>query len=260
MLALTLLAGCVGDVKSSSQKGIALMAYNVLYNSTETEKSLELIKAYDPDVLCLREMTPKFAKAFVTKLGKNYPSRSFHSRKGTWGVGIASKYPIHTAQHFPVKPHRIPGLQAIVTIDDSRLMVACLHLFPPVGKHRKSDGFFETLKKNEQLRLNQARYLIAKYAKWKGPLILMGDMNEGADGDAVQLFVKEKIVRSCDKAPIEDCGATYPGATGILPAVFEIDHILGRNVEFKTAGVFKKGGSDHYPVYSEIALINRGRS
>lgn len=244
----------LSDAKAGKKEYISLMAYNVLYNSSEIKKSIDLIKKYDPDILCLREMTPKFVDAFKKSVGKRYPYRAFYSRKGTWGVGIASKYVIIKPQHFPLKPHRIPGLQSIVQVERNQLMVVCLHLFPPVGKHKKSDGFFETLKKNEQLRQNQARYLVNKYSAWKGPLVLMGDMNEGPNGKAIRLFEQEMIERSCSKAPIKKCGSTYPGATSWLPAVFEIDHILGRKVQFQLAKVIKDGGSDHYPVYSQIVF------
>ena len=68
------------------------------------------------------------------------------------------------------------------------------------------------------------------------------------------IFEQEKIERSCAKALIKKCGSTFPGATSWLPAVFEIDHILGRKIQFQLAKVIREGGSDHYPVYSTIFL------
>ncbi len=257
---IVLIAGCSGskscsdESKAASENKITLMAYNVLYNSEEIDESIALIENCAPDILCIREMTPKFVKKFKKKFGKKYPNLSFHPRKGTWGVGIASKFPIKRSHHFPIKPHRIPGLQAVIKINEKDVMVSCLHLFPPVGKHLKSDGFFVTLEKNKQLRINQAKYLISKYSGWKGPLIVLGDMNEGPGDGAINIFREANLKRSCDNALTEDCGATFPGATSIFPAVFEIDHILGRKITFKTARVLKCGGSDHYPVLSEITI------
>jgi endonuclease/exonuclease/phosphatase (EEP) superfamily protein YafD len=39
-----------------------------------------------------------------------------------------------------------------------------------------------------------------------------------------------------------------------LPAVFQIDHILGRGVCFWRGAVLRAGGSDHYPVTAELQL------
>jgi endonuclease/exonuclease/phosphatase family metal-dependent hydrolase len=85
----------------------------------------------------------------------------------------------------------------------------------------------------------------------------MGDMNEGPNGEAIELFKQKGIERSCDKALIKNCGSTFPGATSWIPAVFEIDHILGRNIQFQLAKVIKGGGSDHYPVYAKIVVKSK---
>jgi endonuclease/exonuclease/phosphatase (EEP) superfamily protein YafD len=144
-------------------------------------------------------------------------------------------------------------MEVRVSTNAGNVLVACLHLFPPVGKHRKSDGFFETMEKNAELRRKQAEYIVARYAAVTGPVLIVGDMNEAPDGKAVQTFEKAGFLRSC-RSPSQQCGATFPGATCVWPAVFEIDHILGRGVEFGAARVIREGGSDHFPVYATFAV------
>lgn len=230
------------------------MAYNVLYDSAEIEKSLDAIERADADVLCLRELSTKFTRAFEKRLAKKYPHRSMRPQKsGTWGVGIASRFKLSHAVVFEEQPHRLPAMEARVATSQGSVLVACLHLFPPVGKHRKSDGFFETMEKNADLRRKQSEHMVARYAAVKGPILIVGDLNEAPDGQAVRNFEKAGFRRSC-RIPNQECGPTFPGATSVLPAVFEIDHILGRGVEFRAARVIREGGSDHYPVYATFSL------
>lgn len=240
------------DQAAASQ--VSIMSYNVLYDSTEIEKSLDAIEEADADIVCLRELSSTFARAFEKRLGQKYPYRSLAPKKsGTWGVGIASRFKVSKSIVFEEKPHRLPAMQARVSTSAGPVLVACLHLFPPVGKHRKSDGFFETMEKNADLRRKQAEYIVGRYAEERDPLLVVGDMNETPDGKAVQTFEKAGIRRAC-RSPQQQCGATFPGATYVWPAVFEIDHILGRGVEFRAARVIGKGGSDHFPVFAAFTV------
>jgi endonuclease/exonuclease/phosphatase (EEP) superfamily protein YafD len=257
-IGFAILASSVGGASSQlegvrSPPTLSFLAFNVLYNSTEIEKSIDVIEVAHPDLVCLTELTPRFAARFEARLAKKYPHRVFRARKGTWGVGLASRYPLSDARLFEQKPHKIPAMESKIHLKRTTLQLACLHLFPPVGKHRASDGFLETMEKNAELRRKQAAYILNRYAKLKGPVILAGDMNEQAGGRAIETFQAGGYVRSCG-APSSDCGATFPGATSALPAVLEIDHILGRGVSFESARVARGGGSDHFAVYAEFRV------
>ncbi|MCY1073500.1 endonuclease/exonuclease/phosphatase family protein [Archangium lansingense] len=225
------------------------MAYNVLYDAPaeDIEKSLEVIEKEKPDVLCLRELTPTFAKAFRKRLGKEYPHTVLTPRRGTWGMGIASRHPLLRTESFPEKPHRIPGMEADVKLGGKRMKVVCVHLMAPGAKHIKTDGLLESLEKNAKLRAKQGKALMERYANEKAPILLLGDMNEGRQADAMKTFATAGFTHSCD-GPSASCGNTWPGANTALPAVVEIDHILGRGLTFSEARVLRSGGSDHFPV------------
>lgn len=225
------------------------MAYNVLYDAPaeDMEKSLEVIEREKPDILCLRELTPEFAKAFRERLGKEYPHTVLKPRRGTWGMGIASRHPLLRTESFPEKPHRIPGMEADVKLGGQRLKVVCVHLMAPGAKHTKSESLLESLEKNAKLRAKQGKSLMERYAREKAPILLLGDMNEGRQAEAMKTFATEGFTHSCD-GPSASCGNTWPGANTALPAVVEIDHILGRGLSFSEARVLRSGGSDHFPV------------
>ncbi|PTL85097.1 hypothetical protein DAT35_05230 [Vitiosangium sp. GDMCC 1.1324] len=231
------------------------MTYNVLYDAPaeDVEKSLDVIEKEKPDILCLRELTPGFAKAFRKRLGKEYPHTVLAPRGGTWGVGIASRHPLLRTERFPEKPHRLPAMEADLKLDGRELKVVCVHLMAPGAKHTRSESLLESLEKNEKLREKQSKALMSRYEDEKKPLLLLGDMNEGRRAPAMKAFAAAGFVHSCD-GPVTSCGNTWPGANTALLSVVEIDHILGRGLTFSEARVLRSGGSDHYPVRALFSI------
>jgi len=248
-LAVSLWVAVVGGAAPEPREPLRVMTYNVLYSASEEDvgRSLDVIEKEAPDILCLRELSPRFAHAFRKRLGAKYPHSRLLPRKGTWGMGIASKHPLARAEPFAQKPHRMPGLEAEVRVGRRRLKVACVHLMAPGARHTKDEDLFESMAKNAALREKQGAALVRRYAKEEGPLLLLGDMNEERSGAAMKAFAAADLVHACDGKGA-DCGSTWPGATSMLPAVVEIDHILGRKVSLSGAKVLRTGGSDHYPV------------
>ncbi len=236
-----------------SERALSAMSYNVLFDAAEVEATLKAIERADPDVLCLTELTPKFARAFEKRFGERLRFRSFHPRDGTWGVGIASRFPLTNAKVFQQRPHRMPAMEARVATTQGRLMVACLHLFPPVAGQKENESVVAMMKRNAELRKKQVGHVVRRYASQKVPVLVLGDMNEGPDGDAIGVLAQAGYRRACD-VPNHRCGPTFPGATSVLPAVWEVDHILGRRVRFESARVIREGGSDHFPVFATFRL------
>lgn len=229
------------------------VAYNVLYQGGDDAKTVAAIAQLDADVVCLTELTPRFARAFDAVLAPKYPHRAFHPRDGTWGVGIASKHPVVAQRSFPQAPHRMPAVEADVRVDGVLVRVACVHLFPPGAKQDKKDDLPTTMAKNDALRVQQAQGLVKRYANVTGPLVVLGDYNEGRDGDAIGVLTGAgRLAHACDTERAR-CGATWPGPSSPWPAVVEIDHILARGGQLSDARVVRAGGSDHFPVAARFA-------
>ncbi len=245
---LLLLAACgSGDgPPSAGSPPFKALTYNVLYDASpeDVERSVDVIEAAKPDVLCLRELRPRFARAFEKRLGREYRQRHLQTHKGSWGVGIATRHRLLRTEVFPQRPHRMPAMEADVLVNGRKLKVVCVHLMAPGSVHRKGEGLLESLPKNAELRDKQGQALVARYAKEKLPVLLLGDMNEGRSGAAMQSFAAAGFLHACE-GPEARCGATWSAKA--LTFV-EIDHILGRGLTLSGARVLEAGGSDHYPV------------
>ncbi len=251
---LVTLAALVLAAAPAPAPPLKVMAFNVLYLGADDARSVAAIADEAPDVVCLTELTDGFVKTFEARLAADYPYQHFVTTKGTWGVGIASKHPIVSASVTAVPPVKIPAMEARLTMGGRLVSLTCVHLMPPVGKHRKSDGFFTTLEKNAEVRKKQAGWLVDRYAKLPGPLLVVGDFNEDPGGDALAALEKAGLGDACAAKDSGRCGPTFPGPATPWPPVFTIDHVLGRNVCFSKGATVHGGGSDHYPVLAELAL------
>lgn len=238
---------------TSAAQELRLMAYNVLYDGADDAKSVAAIEAETADVVCLRELTPHFVKAFEgsAALTKAYPHRTFLPKTGTWGVGLASKVPLTDVRVVPVPPLKLPAMEATVRLDGADVRLVCVHLNPPAGKHKKSDSFAETLRKNAVVRKKQADTLVTRFASVKTPVVLLGDFNEEPGGEALAALEKAGWSRGC-AVPGSSCSATWPGPTSSWPAVFMVDHVFARGLDFSVAKTLRAGGSDHYPVLASV--------
>ncbi|MBL8913321.1 MAG: endonuclease/exonuclease/phosphatase family protein [Archangium sp.] len=225
---------------------LKVLAFNVLFKGANNAKSLRAVTEEDADVVCLTELTPTFVKEFENDavLAKKYPHRVFVPQLGTWGVGFASKLPLSAVQTFGVAPIKLPAMEATVAFAGQPLELTCVHLQPPGGK----DGVtLETLAKTELIREKQAGTLTTRYAKLKSPSILLGDFNEEPGGKTMRALARAGWERGCI-LPDSSCTPTFPGAVVAWPAVFTIDHVLARGLDFESTNTVRGGGSDHYPV------------
>ena len=221
---------------------VRVLAFNVQFDSTRTAESLSAIAQLDADVACLEEVTTNLTRAFEKRFASKYPHRAFFPKPGTWGLGVASRWPISSARTFAASPSRMPALEAMVRTPSGPLRVVCVHLFPPAAKRRKNAG----------LRLAQAEHLVARYRR-SSPVVVMGDFNETADDAGVKALLAAHFVDACSVKDAQ-CRATWPGPNSPWPAMAQIDLVLGRGVRFTSARVPDGGGSDHRPMTASFVL------
>lgn len=249
----TLLLFCVSaDARAEAKAPVRGLAYNVQFDSKRTGDSLDAIAAADADVACLEELTAPFARAFEARFSAKYPHRFLIPRAGTWGIGIASRYPLAAVHRFAAAPSRMPAVEATVRTPSGPVRVVCLHLFPPVAKRDPSAGFVESIRDNAALRVEQAKRLVKRYRR-VAPVVLMGDFNESTGDAAVKTLLEAKFADACSVSGAS-CRSTWPGPSSPWPAVARIDLILGRGVRFTAARVPDGGGSDHRPMTASFVL------
>lgn len=248
IIARLLLAGATPRPATTAPAAepLSVLAFNVQYDSPHPERSLDLIDTESADLVCLTEITPAFAAALQKRLGTRYPHHVVHTASGTWGVGLWSRVPLTDAAIVEQRPHRMPGAIATVRLRGKRVRVACVHLFPP-GAQRNRASLVQAMGENAQLRKEQARSWTTRLGS--GPALVMGDFNEGPDGEALRIFQSAGFVNGCP-----NCTPTFPGPSSPWPALVQIDHVLARGIHVSDGGTVRGGGSDHFAIRARVSV------
>lgn len=231
----------------------SLLTFNILTGGAPADDALAAIAAAAPDIVCLQELTPKLAAAFVERLGGTYPHRIFEPRRHTQGIGIASRLPLSDTRILTLDLPYLPVAAARVNLAGGHVNLACVHFIPPHSGFGQTDDLVQLYEDNRAIRVGQARRLLQHMDGAGGPAIVLGDFNEWPGQAALNTLQDAGFTDACHTRRSR-CGPTFPGHVVPLPALFRVDHILGRGVSFTDTAVLQAGGSDHYPVAARFRI------
>lgn len=242
---------------NSTAGGFSIMSFNISLGGRPAAAALDAVEEANTDIVCIQELTPGLAEAFEVRFSGHYPHRLLAPGSTVHGIGIASKLPLQNSTVIKEGMAHLPAAIATVMLGGERVRIACVHLIPPHARPRKGEPFWDRYVRNEGIRMEQASIVLDSLGGDGAPAIVLGDMNEWEGQAALSLFAQVGFTNACE---VRDnlCGASWPGAAvPSWPALFRIDHILGRGVRFADAAVLEAGGSDHFPAVARIILPNR---
>lgn len=218
---------------------LTVMTANLYLGRADAVALLDMVRAYDVDVLSLQELSP----AMVSDLDKAgidrvLPYRLFEAQRGASGSGLASKYPLQPTQIADpatfAQPSAIVDLPGVV---DPEVMV--VHTAPGV-----EDQWAATWKA-------ELAELPAAGAKDR-PRMLVGDFNATLDHPDLREVISRGYV---DAGERRGSGMTPTWPAGIWPPPVSIDHVL---VDARCAvvdyQVHDLPGSDHRAVVAWVNL------
>lgn len=265
-------------------KAFTIMNYNVHVfqrnsGAWKPEVKEEIIKmkawmvAQNADVLCMPEYFNDDeaqilnTKQYFTENGYRYNAlhrrKKNGRRKGYWGLGIFSKYPI-VAERDTVFEEQNGMIQVDIKVGQDTVRVIGLHLYSMTLQlgalvvQRKMDGF----KRESQITFHKMSYGFAQRAReyealqsWMDqspyPLIVCGDFNEVPYG-----YVYGKV-RKTLRNSFEEKGSGFGFTYNQLPYFIRIDHQFFDDKRlslngFKTISDVRY--SDHNPVIGTYTL------
>lgn len=235
----------------SAPGGFSIMTFNIGLGGRPPAAVLDGIEAANPDIVCIQEMTHALAVEFEKRFSALYPYRLLSPGSSVHGIGIASKFPLSNEAIIREGMSHLPAASASVALGDGLVRIACVHLIPPHARPKEGETLWQRYVRNKGIRIIQAGIVVDSFEKAGGPAIILGDMNEWSGQAALSLFTDAGFADACESLP-NRCGASWPGEVMAIPALFQIDHILGRGVRFTDAAVLEAGGSDHFPVAARI--------
>ena len=206
--------------------------------NSNKEAVLENVRKFDPDILVFSEITGKWEKYFDTELSA-YDFRKIETRFG--GIAVYSKVPLLDAKIVYYGDVHRPRIETVVQLRHQKCFLIAAHTFIP---------------KYMSIRNGELAEIAADAAKSKLPVVLAGDLN-----CSPWSYYFAKLQRDgnlVDTEPGFGLQCSWP--TALLgripsPAFIPIDHFLvGDDFNVINRALGTKDGSDHLPVFIELAL------
>ena len=221
------------------QNSISLLVSNVLQTNRNSDKLIQLVKKYDPDILLTLE-TNKWWEKQLEKIEPEMPHTIKKSQKNLYGMHLYSKAELkNTSIKHLVKPN-IPSFETEVMLNSKKsIKMYCLHPRPPFPTESDTSLF------------RDAELLIVgkKVEKTDEPVIVCGDFNDVAWSRTTRLFqkVSELLDPRIGRGFFNSFHAKIPFMRFPLDHVFHSDHF--KLVKMKRLSSI---GSDHFPIYIKL--------
>jgi endonuclease/exonuclease/phosphatase (EEP) superfamily protein YafD len=206
----------------------------------KTEAVMANVRGFDADIIVFSEITGKWQKDLDTALSA-YVYRSCETRYG--GIAIYSKLPLRNVRTFYYGDRRRPRIEADVTWQKQTLLLVAAHPLIPIYMADRNGEFAE---------------IANDCAKSQFPVVLAGDLNCSPwSYYFAKLQTDGNLV---DTEPGFGLQCSWPmfvlGRFPMKPFV-PIDHFL-TSPQFTVLDrrLGTDSGSDHLPVYIELALPN----
>lgn len=249
----------VSTIARSSSAGLAkktlrVMTYNI-HVGVGMDKKLDLQRIADvisrerPDLVGLQEVDRGVkrteARDEIAELAKmtNMHFAFAHNldyQGGQYGVAILSRFPLGAIDHRKYENRREAERRGMIRVEvnfeGKKISFVTTHL-----DYQFEDG-----------RLFEAEQMLKFLDDIKGPLIVVGDLNDEPSGKTYKLMA-QRFDDAWVRSRAKDVGLTYPADKPVK----RIDYIFTRQsdrVKTKKAWVVNTLASDHLPLVADLEL------
>lgn len=197
------------------------------------------------DIVALQELTPELVDRLTAAgLDAAFPYRWLDARDGPYGVGVWSRFPMHSARRVDGYVMGFLSAQLQVPGVSSDLTVVVVHL-PGPWPQRVDDW------RNELRRLPHSLLAEADFAAG-GPVVVASDLNSTTDMRPFRALLRGGFLDAA-----EQCGAgivpTFPAGRRI-PPFLAIDHILTCRCTATSLRSIALPGSDHRALVATVQI------
>lgn len=245
--------------KDTVRATFTVMSANLFKKSKSVARHIDLIRRYQPDVICFQELSPQFCDEFLTAVGNDYPYRVLRPEKGSYGAGVISKYPIEETGFWD-KPGIKPwGQRVQLTLpDDVTVELYNVHLLPPTADYIEESGHGWTW--SFRSREAQMTIMQEEIAARGQPAAILGDHNFSDTNDTYRIATRTLT----DSWVVAGQGVRYTWPTQAFPTkrvlwqprMLRIDYCF-HNEKLATVDMkvlTERTGSDHTPLFVTLAV------
>ncbi len=217
-----------------NSENFKVFTVNVLQTNTSYKLLVDEIKKANPDIILLLEVDQKWVDE-IKEIEKDYPTIISKPLSNTYGLAFYSKLKVRTGKISFLFDADVPSIQATIeTPSGQPVEFFGIHPKPPIPETKK------ITKRDAEL------VLIARAAsKIKGPVLVMGDLNDVAWSHTSRLF--RRLSGLMDPRIGRGPFSTFPAN---IPFVrFPLDYIFhSQNLELTDIKRIDSINSDHFPM------------
>lgn len=231
-----------GGAKAPADAPAIRIAFlNVLRSNQDEPRIVDWLRAADPDIIIVNELTPWHAD-LIRREFATHPHGAALPDIGYYGVGIFSRLPLEHARIEYYGADREPVAIAEARIGGAPVTLASTHLSPPFRPE-----FAER-------RNRHAAELAAYLANQPQPLLFAGDLNMTSWSPYFRDLLRAANLRDGRRG--FGLRATWPAW---LPGIgITIDHALcSDNLTIRSYKIGPNISSDHRPFVVEVALMQK---
>lgn len=239
-LAAAVLPRAIGDgtVEAAGRETLDVLSTNILRGRAEPEDVVDLVERFDPDLLSVQELTPRFARELrQAGLGDLLPHELTEVAKGSAGAGLYSRLPLRPLTGPARFSFRMPRAELTMP-DGRRVRVVGVHPYPP---NPNQVGVWE-------------ESLASLPSTGRGaPWVLVGDFNATLDQSQFRDLL-DRGYRDAGAVAGEGLVPTFPRLGHMIPPI-TIDHVLAdRRLGIVEYSVEELPRTDHRPLHTVLAL------
>ena len=228
-------------VPSAAPHRLSVLSSNVLMTNRRAGDLLRLVERWEPDLLVTLE-TNRWWEQQLEALHERYPHRLCCPLENLYGMHLYSKHPLVDPKiQFLVEEDK-PSMHTLVRLPDGRhVQLHCLHPAPPSPTENESSSERDA----ELVMVGRA------VANMPMPVLVTGDLNDVAWSTTTRLFRKLSglLDPRIGRGTYSTFHTRYPFLRWPLDHFFHSRHFTLVRLE-RLVSI----GSDHYPMYIELAL------
>jgi endonuclease/exonuclease/phosphatase family metal-dependent hydrolase len=230
------------------------VTYNVHFPEARDTTTLDTVRRTHGDVICLQETDLAWSEALSVALANEYPYMLFKPLEGAAGLGVLSHFPIADLGLLPRPEGWHPAWHLVVDTPAGPVQLLNVHL--RASFDGDGDPISSFLATGED-HLDEIRSF-TQVLDSGAPRIVLGDFNEGVDGDAVQYL---ENARYRNALPLYHPGQPTWQGTSVAGALeMTVDHVLFDGwFEPLNAYIVDRGNSDHVPVVAHLEASKKWR-
>ena len=238
-LAPYLMQPAAGTAAPAGGAELTVMSVNVEESNRRHAALRALVRTHSPDVLVLTEITRRWARE-LEPLFEAYPHRLLEPRRnGGEGIAVLSRIPVKRARIVPLLS--MPAADLLLDLGGRDVRLFGVHLRSPPGAHSVDE------------RNRQIEALAPLVTGDPGPRIVTGDFNSTPFSPYLADWIRTTGLGDAARGR----GYVYTWPTFLPILGIPIDHFFHSEdfqvLEFRRLPAF---GSDHYPVFVRLALID----